>query len=186
MGTGTSGVGREAFRWTEETGMVGLGDLSGGTYFSDGWDVSADGLVVVGQSTSVNGVEAFRWTEESGMVGLGDLPGREFGSVAMHTNGDGSIVVGRATTEIGWEAFIWDSVHGMRNLQDVLVTEHGLDLTGWTLNDAEGVSEDGLTFCGTGRNPDGRQEAWVAVIPEPVSGLLLFVGGCWIGRRRRI
>ncbi len=38
--------GSEAFRWTQAGGMVGLGDLPGGTFGSKAFFVSADGSVV--------------------------------------------------------------------------------------------------------------------------------------------
>jgi probable HAF family extracellular repeat protein len=38
---------REAFRWTVETGMVGLGDLPTGEFRSEASGVSADGRIVV-------------------------------------------------------------------------------------------------------------------------------------------
>jgi hypothetical protein len=40
-----SPIGNEAFRWTEDSGMIGLGDLDGGSYFSRAYGVSADGPV---------------------------------------------------------------------------------------------------------------------------------------------
>ena len=40
--------GTEAFRWTEGSGMVGLGDLAGGSFYSVANAVNADGSVVVG------------------------------------------------------------------------------------------------------------------------------------------
>ena len=39
----TDGDGREAFRWTRQTGMVGLGDLPGGNSESFAYAVSGDG-----------------------------------------------------------------------------------------------------------------------------------------------
>jgi hypothetical protein len=54
----------------------------------------------------------------------------------------------------------------MVNLRSFLVSQ-GLDLAGWTLTSAEGISADGLTIVGTGVNPAGNQEAWMATIPEP-------------------
>ena len=48
VGRGVSVSGDEAFRWTQATGMVGLGDLPGGSFNSIAWGVSADGSVVVG------------------------------------------------------------------------------------------------------------------------------------------
>jgi hypothetical protein len=41
---------------------------------------------------------------------------------------------------------------------------------------ARGVSADGRTIVGTGLSPEGHQEAWIAVIPEPGSALLLGIG----------
>jgi hypothetical protein len=48
----------------------------------------------------------------------------------------------------------------------MLVDEFGLDLTGWTLTSAAGISDDGLTIMGNGVNPDGKSEAWIAVLPS--------------------
>ncbi|MGB0911461.1 MAG: PEP-CTERM sorting domain-containing protein [Nitrospirales bacterium] len=55
----------EAFRWTQAGGMVGLGDLPGGSFFSKANDVSNDGSIVVGSSHSANGSEAFLWSTAS-------------------------------------------------------------------------------------------------------------------------
>ncbi len=54
----------------------------------------------------------------------------------------------------------------MRSLRDVLVTDYGSDLTGWTLERANGVSPDGLTIVGDGTNPNGDREAWIARLPR--------------------
>ncbi len=86
----------EAFRWTQATGMVGLGDLPGGSFYSDANGVSADGSVVVGISNIGNGSEAFRWTQATGMVGLGNLSGWNSSS-ASGVSADGSVVVGTAS-----------------------------------------------------------------------------------------
>jgi probable HAF family extracellular repeat protein len=75
-------------------GFEGLGDLSGGTFESAAYGVSADGSVVIGGADSTSGDEAFRWTQAGGMVGLGDLPGGAFGSRAYGVSADGSVVVG--------------------------------------------------------------------------------------------
>ncbi len=50
VGTGASAFGTEAFRWTADDGMVGLGDLPGGGFFSAASGMSADGSTVVGNS----------------------------------------------------------------------------------------------------------------------------------------
>lgn len=143
----------QAFRWTS-AGMVGLGVLPGATS-SVAYDVSAEGNVVVGES----GMQAFRWTT-AGMVGLGDLPGGSFFSSATSTSADGGVVVGRGRTDAGWEAFVWDADNGMQSIADLLVAD-GIDLTGWSLNFAEDVSDDGTVIVGYGGTPNGSEEAWL-------------------------
>ena len=65
--------GTEAFLWTRHTGMLGLGDLEGGAYFSRAFAVSGDGAVVVGQSESERGAESFVWDRFNGMQSLQDI-----------------------------------------------------------------------------------------------------------------
>jgi probable HAF family extracellular repeat protein len=174
VGLGCSTWGTEAFRWTYSRGMVGLGGFQGaGPWInSHAYAVSADGSVVVGFSYNYDerGPEAFRWTESGGMVGLGDLPEGGFDSEAYAVSDNGAIVVGQGYSAVGWEAFMWDSTNGMQNLKDVLTNKHGLDLTGWFLDSAQGISADGKTFAGYGTNPDGKREAWIANINSLPTG----------------
>lgn len=161
----------EAFRWSEATGMIGIGQLPGADW-SAAWGVSADGSVIVGKS----GNEAFRWTEATGMEGVGTLPG-DTSSSALAVSADGSVVVGLSCRGLeGDTAFIWDPVHGIRSLRDLLVNEYDLDLTGWMLRGASGISADGRTIVGYGLDPSGRDRAWVAVLPEPSAVLQLATG----------
>jgi len=161
VGSATSVLGIQAYRWTAETGMVALGDLPGGLFDSRARAISADGTVVVGESSSSLGAQAFRWTHESGMVGLGFLSsaGSQF-SQAEAVSRDGSVVVG-----ISEEAFIWDHVNGMRSLKQVLINDFGLDMTGWllerALERATGISSDGLVIVGIGSNPNFNASGWV-------------------------
>jgi len=183
----------EAFRWTATTGMVSLGFLPGGrSPHSFALDSSSDGSVVVGYSirtVDYNDIcEAFRWTESGGMVGLGFLmPTPSFvpRSRALGVSADGNVIVGFAGTASGGKAaFIWDPQHQMRAIKDVLVGDCALDLSGWDLISATGVSDDGSVIAGVGYNPAGRMEAWVATIPEPATLLLLALGACLPLRRR--
>jgi probable HAF family extracellular repeat protein len=127
----------QAFRWTEATGMVNLGDLPNDnpSPSSNAYAVSADGSVVVGRATApIQGKEAFIWTEATGMIGLGDLPGGGFQSEARAVSADGSIVVGMANSGTqGKEGFVWTSGTGMVGLGRA---------------DAVGVSDDGSIIVG--------------------------------------
>ncbi|MBN2582940.1 MAG: PEP-CTERM sorting domain-containing protein [Planctomycetes bacterium] len=187
VGEANGTLGWEAFRWDSGTGIVGLGSLPGGSHWSWARDVSADGSVVVGESESAEGQQAFRWTSSSGMVALGDLPGGSVYSNAFAVSADGSIVLGTGRTAQGNEAFIWDASHGMRNLRGVLTAEYGLDLTGWTLTAAWGISDNLTTITGTGKDPQGSTAAWIAVIPEPgtLALVALGLGALAVGRRTR-
>lgn len=173
-----------AFRWTAATGMMPLGALPRRPD-STAQGVTPDGMVIVGASFAEGGTaEAFRWTADGGMVGLGDLPGGNFWSSAADVSADGSIIVGQGTTATGTAATIWDALHGTRNLKDVLLSDYGLDLAGWTLFGAHAISDDGRTIVGLGKNPNNREEGWIAFIPEP-STLFLLVCGCVFLRRGR-
>ncbi|MCG8403688.1 MAG: hypothetical protein MI923_00690 [Phycisphaerales bacterium] len=158
------GFSSEAFVWRESTGMVGLGDLPGGLFRSEALGISADGSVVVGSANGATGTEAVRWTEQGGISPLG------ISGSAQAVSADGSVIVGGT----GSAAFVWDAERGLRNLQIFMATEFGLsELAGWNLNIAHGISADGTTIVGTGTNPAGQTEGWIAVIPEPATGLLL-------------
>ena len=165
--------------------MVGLGFLPGYTG-SQAFAVSADGSVAVGDSygTGSNETRAFRWTASGGMVSLGFIPGGTV-TTAGGVSGDGSVVVGVEGLSGGQEAVIWDAAHGLRSLQEVLTNDYGLNLTGWTLEGASGVSADGDTIVGAGTDPSGLQEAWIAIIPEPGTGLLVLTGLVGLAVRRR-
>ena len=161
--------------------MVGLGDLPGSDFISSGFGgVSADGSTVVGQShsTFAPGGEASRWTQADGMVGLG------VAGIAWDSSADGSVIVGHSDSGKAW---IWDDTNGVRFIFDVLEAD-GLDLTGWTLKRATGISDDGLVVVGEGINPDGNEEAWIAdlsFIPEPTTCALALAALCLAMSRRR-
>ena len=156
VASGGCGAMHDAFRWTHD-GMTTLGFPPLGCYGTIADDVSADGQVVR--------IGAVLWTAGAGLVTLGDLPGGPVRTQARALSGDGTVVVGSSWSEAGAEAFVWDATNGMRSLRALLVDQHELDLTGWTLMSANGVSDDGQTIVGTGVNPDGHTEGWIATLP---------------------
>ncbi len=148
VGSASGLSGTEAFRWTSSGGMGGLGDLSGGSFFSTALNVSDDGKVVVGRGASALGQEAFRWSSETGMVGLGDLPGGFFASEAQGVNADGSVIVGDSFSANGKEAFRWTAATGMVALGDFA---GGGDHNSTAVD----VSADGSVVAGTGETDQG-------------------------------
>lgn len=175
VGSYSLGGSGGAFRWTAEDGFIVLEDLPGGIPFTKAFDISADGSVIVGVASSARGLEAARWTDAEGLVSLGDLEGGDFFSLAYAVSADGSVIVGRGTIEFSMpvargDTFIWDAEHGMRDLREVLINDFGLDLTGWRLTTATGISDDGGTIVGWGKNPDGQTEGWVVRIVNDQDG----------------
>ncbi len=168
-----------AARWTQATGWQSLG--SGRRAYA----VSADGSVIVGHRYTIIEDElftdGFRWTQEDGIIILG--PGSAYGVSA-----NGSITVG-TTDDLSGYAFIWDEIDGTRSIKEML-SGVGIDLTGWTLRQATGVSANGKIIVGTGLNPDGNMEAWLAdltgVIPEPsTAAIVMGLAGLSLKQRRR-
>ncbi len=105
-------AGDQAFRWTEGTGMVGLGMLPG-AMGSQASSVSADGSVVVGTSDT-----AFVWDSVHGMRSLQQVLTNDYGfdlsdwtlSHATAVSADGRTIVGYGTNPSGqeeaWIAFL--------------------------------------------------------------------------------
>lgn len=97
------------------------------------------------------GDRAFRWTQAGGMQNLGVIPGmpHSYGNVI---SGDGLVVAGRCkfnASNTPGRAFIWRAQTGMVDLNTWLPTQ-GVNLAGWVLTDATGLSYDGSALCGTG------------------------------------
>lgn len=142
-----------------------LGDLPGGAPNRGGAAraVSGDGSVVVGGSESAAGyTEAFRWTRETGMIGLGYLPGG-FTSYALGVSSDGAVVVGGGNSATGPKtAFVWTKEKGMQPVADVLAANGVKNVSGWTLEEATGISADGKTIIGVAQSPAGFTEDFSA------------------------
>jgi uncharacterized membrane protein len=142
----------EAFRWTAADGIRRLGPST----LADG--ISADGSVIVGWT----GGGASRWTAEGGWEALGG----SFGRPELAVSGDGSVIVGRPS-------MLWTPATGAVDLREFLLRRGVESVRGWTITSTNDVSADGRTIVGSGINPAGEPEAWVATIPEPSTYALL-------------
>lgn len=142
----------QAFRWTAETGMVGLGYLptpSDVLPRSYATAVSADGSIIAGESHSlarhsnVNDVEAFRWTASGGMQSL-SAPNPVGPSYARAMSADGKYVFGSAyiPTNAG---YVWSQDLGMRDLAIVIQEIFNVDLR-TELTSPLAVTPDGRTI----------------------------------------
>ena len=102
----------EAFLWTAETGMVGLGDLPGGQYISTAIDINNAGQVVgVSSSAEAYFGEAFIWDAANGMRRLGALPNGTTPGNPAGINELGQVVVGSFVDWLG-QPSLWDPETG--------------------------------------------------------------------------
>jgi probable HAF family extracellular repeat protein len=123
-----------------------LGSLAGSAW-SYGNAISANGLVVVGESGTSTGDRAFRWTGGV-MTSLGTLPGGLY-SYAYAVSADGSVVVGSATNDSNQSrAYRWTSAGGMENLGT---------LAGGDDSAAYGVSSNGSVVVGNSDSSTGQR-----------------------------
>jgi probable HAF family extracellular repeat protein len=168
-----------AFRWTAGEGMVDLGSLPAVGPTAEAYGVSGDGQVVVGLAFNldpfsfvVTAAEAFRWTQGAGMTGLGYLPGDAQSRAAVASR-DGSVIFGESATDLlrgsGRAAFRWTSADGMQPLLDWLVANGAGGLDGWTLDLVTAISADDQWIVGSGINPLGQRQAFLAnITPVPL------------------
>lgn len=132
--TGTTTIAAQAFRWTQATGIQGLGFTRPGHGYSEAAAISRDGGTIVGRSTSLGTgfTDAFVWTRDSGMQ---MLPPPAGGSadvlIARSVNADGTIVVGNAASPPS--AVLWRNGTAMAL---------GIP-AGWGSSSAFSVSDDG-------------------------------------------
>jgi probable HAF family extracellular repeat protein len=144
VGASGSSSGERAFRWSGA--MASLGTLSGGTV-SRAFGVSGDGAVVVGFSRTSARERAFSYSGAGPMQVLGALP--EGISFAYGASADGTRIIGRSTLGLESHAVLWTPEDGLVDLNTYLPLM-GIDITGWQLQDARGISANGRTIAGNG------------------------------------
>lgn len=185
---GTALVGWEhddGFIWTNQGSTVLGPPLGDGTRFFNPARFSADGNAVVG-----HGGPGLLWTRDGGLTLLGTLPdGATAGAVDV--SADASVIVGGRIPSRDWGAWIWRESRTVELLRDVLANEYGLgaQVAEWSLGTASAMSNDGRTIVGTGINPNGQNEGWIAFlgtpVPEPSTTLLAAMAFLPLTTRRR-
>ena len=111
MGSLGSATDTQAFLWNAQTGIIGLGNLAGGEFYSTARDVSADGSIVVGSSFTSDGEMAFIWDDEKGMQSIQDMLETDYASdlngwILLSATGisdDGSIITGYGINPEGYQ-----------------------------------------------------------------------------------
>ena len=143
--------------------IFGLGDLSGGDFFSKPVAMTSDGSVVIGTSDTASGTKYFRWTADAGMVEFSvpvPAPYTDFEISAIAD--DGTTVAGhfrRLAPEnpnslYEEEAFRWN-------------TSGDLDLFGHLANSynktdfVTGISRDGSVVVGGANNELGLTDPYI-------------------------
>ncbi len=148
-GRGTLNGQNRAFRWTSQGGLQALPLLAGHTY-SQGSAISDDGQVMFGfAGPSTTSYSAMRWTTTTGAQDLGILPGTSRCNIER-TCSTGSVGVGGCSAPGGNRATLWRQDIGFVDLNTYLPTL-GVNLAGWILTHATGISSDGTAIIGSGQ-----------------------------------
>jgi probable HAF family extracellular repeat protein len=155
----TGNTAGHAVRWINGV-IQDLGSLGGSNSYSSG--VSADGSVIAGVSalTGDTVYHPFVWSNNV-MTDIGTLGGSY--AYASGISADGSIVVGYSDLSGGGypHIFRWTRETGIQDLV-TLMSDAGVDLTGYDLAIANAVSSNGKYITGEALFPDGTDEAFVA------------------------
>ena len=178
---GTYLVGRmyEPAKWTwnEGTGEYESTELPHSDTWGRARDISEDGQFVVGSTNSGGDYKARRWDGMNNPVDLGKVDPAHTDAHAKACTDDGQIAVGRSDDDgadrRAWVCTFDDSGNpNLVPLADYAINDMGLEadeLTGWTLSDANDISDDGSMIVGAGINPSGDREAF-AIVDKDVDG----------------
>lgn len=175
-----------ATRWDGNGVGTALGPIPGYPIDDVANTISSDGQKILGFGRGPNGFDVFRWTPQLGMHALQVAPAGYTGASPLDVTPDGEILVG---TNLG-NAFLWRAGAGPMYVKDVLEGEFGMNLSGYTLDYATGISDDARTIVGFGTdNIVGGSFGWVVhldrSIPTPGGACLLVLAGLVGSRRKR-
>jgi len=157
-------------------------------YSADGTTVVGDGLLFTEEDGELAGIAGVDVLSADGRIQAGIASGLGFVRTASgaelplppldgDTESAPTVLSAEGGTAFGWsgdsevrEAVRWTGNGEVARVRDLLETQYEFDLTGWTLHDVRGLSNDGRTLTGNGTNPDGDLEAWIARLDAPIVG----------------
>lgn len=139
----------EMFRWTPAGGIEPLGDIPGGTAFSNGTCVSNDGAVIGGYGTDDLGPRPVNWTESGGFEILATPQGGSGIGRVIGLSHDGLVSVGESEINRTFLPTRWENGQA-----EIL----GDAPQGYQLGSAIGANEDGSTIIGIWRENEFSDE----------------------------
>lgn len=147
------------------SGDLCLSCISGNRCASRAYGISRDGATVVGYVVDqISGRSAaMRWTFDAAGAVTNTVLSTQHSAQATAVSGDGQVVVGLQGTDGALLATRWTDGQSA-SIADLLI-QAGVHLEGWTLTLPRAASNDGQVIVGTGVNPKGEQEGWMAVMP---------------------
>lgn len=121
------------------------------------YGIDRTGSVMAGQVWDSSGYgHAAMWTLSGGVVSLGLISPEDLHSTFYAMSDDGRTAVGMS----GGRAAIWRHDRGFEYLSTVLERDYGVNLDGWNLMEALGVSSDGRIIVGRGRRTSSFTRGW--------------------------
>jgi uncharacterized membrane protein len=183
-----SGARSAAFEWLSGRGMMQLPDLAaaplGGTLlaYSEANGISRDGLTIAGASRGGDGfVQAAYW-RSGAVAGLGFLPGHAPSSFfpfaenvtrALAASADGGVIIGTVESLDVTLPWRWTALSGMQDL-NLFAANAGLNLGGFTLATAVGISDNGQVIVGDAFNQvSGDQSGYVLQLAQVTHSQLI-------------
>jgi uncharacterized membrane protein len=148
-----------------------LGTLAGNADTA-AYGISELGDWIVGASGFAGAEQAFAWTIFGGISALEGSQGRSAGYAVRLTANSPSGTLGRIVGfngdfTTGDTAFMWNGKGQVEGtILGLLINTYKKAIGPWHLSAAYAISDDGLTVAGFGTNPQGKQEGWVALLPE--------------------
>ncbi|MGH7132156.1 MAG: GC-type dockerin domain-anchored protein [Phycisphaerales bacterium] len=152
-----------------QSGIAPLPTLTGGPNAFGASGISSDGSTIVGYATAPGeqSPKAAMWKQVGGVWTITDL-GRLAGGAGAYldaANANGTVLVGRALEffALDPQAVVWTQAGGLRTLASIL-TGAGINLAGWDLQYATGISADGTKVVGWGLH-NQQWEGFIATLP---------------------